>query len=139
MVNGPFTYTPSGKKRAPSKEMVLRWIDRAWSEIAVDLIVRLFKSCGINNALDGTEDDAVWDDEEEDAEDAEEPVDNEFETDSEAENDEKLSSAEHSNKWFFSEPPRFFLEPTNQKKSMINVVCLLFIHLPGFFYIHISV
>ena len=66
--------------------MVFRWIDRAWSEIPVDLIVRSFKSCGINNALDGTEDDAVWDDEEEDAEDAEQPVDNEFETDSEAEN-----------------------------------------------------
>ena len=82
MVNGPFTYTPSGKKRTPAKEMVLRWIDRAWSEIPVDLIVRSFKSCGINNALDGTEDDAVWE------EDAEEPVDNEFETDSEAEDDE---------------------------------------------------
>ena len=54
MVNGPFTYTPSGKKRAPSKEIVLRWIDRAWREIPVDLITRSFKSCGINNALDGT-------------------------------------------------------------------------------------
>ena len=52
------------------------------------MIVRSFKSCGINNALDGTEDGAVWDDEEEDAEYAEEPVDNKFETDSEAENDE---------------------------------------------------
>ena len=47
-----------------------------------------FKSCGINNALDGTEDDAVWDDEEEEPEDTEEPIGNEFETDSEAENDE---------------------------------------------------
>ena len=46
-------------------------------------------------ALDGTEDDADWDDEEEAAEDAEEPIDNEFETDSEA---------ELSNKRFFSEP-----------------------------------
>ena len=46
------------------------------------------KSCGINNALDGTEDDAVWDDEEEEAEDAQEPIDNEFETDSEDEDDE---------------------------------------------------
>ena len=68
--------------------MVLRWIDRAWREIPVDLITRLFKSCGINNALDGTEDDAVWDEEEEEAEDAEEPIDNEFETDSEAEDNE---------------------------------------------------
>ena len=88
MVNGPFTYTPSGKKRAPSKEIVLRWSDQAWREIPVDLITRSFKSYGINNALDGTEDDAVWDDEEEEAEDAEEPIDNEFETDSEGEDDE---------------------------------------------------
>jgi len=68
--------------------MVLCWIDRAWREIPVDLITRLFKSCGINNALDGTEDDAVWDEEEEEAEDAEELIDNEFETDSEAEDNE---------------------------------------------------
>ena len=89
MVNGPFTYTPSGKKRAPSKEMVLRWIDRAWREIPVDLITRSFKSCGINNALDETEDDLVWDDDEEEAEDEEEPMDNKFETDdSSAEDDE---------------------------------------------------
>ena len=88
MVNGPFTYTPSGKKRAPSKEIVLRWSDQAWREIPVDLITRSFKSYGINNALDGTEDDAVWDDEEEEAEDAEEPIDNEFETDSKGEDDE---------------------------------------------------
>ena len=52
------------------------------------MITRSFKSCGINNALDGTEDDAVWDDEEEETEDADEPIDNEFETDSEAEDDE---------------------------------------------------
>ena len=42
MINGPFTYTPSGKKWVPSKEMVLRWIDRAWREIPVNLITRSF-------------------------------------------------------------------------------------------------
>ena len=74
MVNGPFTYTPSGKKRAPSKEMVLRWIDRAWREIPVELITRSFISCGISNALDGAKDGALWDDEEEEAEDTEERI-----------------------------------------------------------------
>ena len=79
MVNGPFTYTPSGKKRAPSKEMVLRWIDRAWNEIPVELITKSFKSCGITNALDGTEDEAVWEEEREEAEDPEDDaIDNEF-------------------------------------------------------------
>ena len=45
-------------------------------------------SCGINNALHGTEDDAVWDDEDEETEEPEEPIDSEFETDSEAEDNE---------------------------------------------------
>lgn len=88
-----FIYTPSRKKQAPSKEVVLQWLDRAWSKIPLDLITRSFKACGINNALNGTEDDTVWDDKEGDAEDikdAEEPVDNEVETDSKTE-DEKVA------------------------------------------------
>ena len=44
MVNGPFTYTPSGKKRAPSKELVLQWIHKAWQEIPADLVANSFKS-----------------------------------------------------------------------------------------------
>lgn len=79
-VNGPFTYTPSGKKRAPSKELVLTWINRVWNGIPQDLIEQSFKSCGIANALDGSEDDAVWEEENEETEDAEEIIDNEFET-----------------------------------------------------------
>ena len=82
MANGLFTYTLSGKKRAPSKELVLTWINSAWNGIPRDLIEKSFKSCGIAKAVDGLEDDAVWDEENEE-ENAEEVVDNEFETDSE--------------------------------------------------------
>jgi len=60
MVNGPFTYTPSGKKRAPSKELVLEWINKVGQEIPADVVAKSFKSCGISNALDGTEDDTMW-------------------------------------------------------------------------------
>ena len=84
MVNGPFTYTLSGKKRAPSKELVLTWINRTWNEIPRDSIQKSFKSCGIANAVDGSEDDPVWDEENEE-ENAEEVVDNEFEADSKGE------------------------------------------------------
>ena len=45
-------------------------------EIPVDLITRLFQSCDISNALDGTEDDAVWHAEVEEASGAEGPIDN---------------------------------------------------------------
>ena len=87
MVNGPFTYTLSRKKRAPSRELVLTWINRAWNEIPRDLIEKSFKSCGIANAVDGSEDDAVWDEENEE-ENAEEVVDIEFEIDSEGEEEQ---------------------------------------------------
>ena len=69
--------------RAPSKELVLTWIDRAWNGIPQDLTEKSFKSCGIANALDGSEDNAVWEEENEETEDAEEIIDNEFETVSE--------------------------------------------------------
>ena len=64
--------------------MVLTWINRTWNEFPGDLIQKSFKSCRIANALDGSEDGTVWDKENEE-EDAEEVVDNEFETDSEGE------------------------------------------------------
>ena len=85
MVNCPFTYIPPGKKRAPSKELVLTWINRAWNGIPQDLTEKSFKSCGIANALDGSEDNAVREEDNEETEDAEEIIDNEFETGSESE------------------------------------------------------
>ena len=85
MVNGPFTYTPSGKKRAPSKELVLQWIHKAWQEIPADLVANSFKSCGISNAMDGTEDEAVWEEEGAGADEANDELENEFDTDSEQE------------------------------------------------------
>ena len=85
MVNGLFTYTRSGKKRAPSKELVLLWVNKAWQEIPAELVIRSFKSCGISNALDGTEDDAVYEEESE-SEDVLD-VDDEFDTNSESEDE----------------------------------------------------
>ena len=83
MINGSYTYTPSGKKRAPSEELVLTWINRAWNGVPQDFTENSFKSFGIANALDGSEDNAVWKGKNEETEDAEEIIDNEFETGSE--------------------------------------------------------
>ena len=79
------TYTPSGKKRAPSKEFVLQWIHKAWQEIPANLVANSVKSCGISNALDGTEDEAVWEEEGAGADEADDELENEFDTDSEQE------------------------------------------------------
>ena len=86
MTSGPFEFTPAGKKKAPSRNLVLRWIKEAWAEIPEEMVVKSFKTCGISNALDGTEDDVVYSEEtpEVDYEDIEE---NEFDTDSENETD----------------------------------------------------
>ena len=43
MVNGPFTYTPSRKKRAPSKELVLQWVNKAWQEIPSELYYKIIQ------------------------------------------------------------------------------------------------
>ena len=49
---------------------------------------KAFKSCRITNALDSSEDDAVWDKENEETEDAQEVIDIEFKTNSKGEEGE---------------------------------------------------
>ena len=60
MVTGPFEFTPAGKKKAPSRNLVLRWGTQAWCTIPEEMVRRSFKDCGISKALDGTEDDAIY-------------------------------------------------------------------------------
>ena len=73
MMTGPFEYTPAGKKKAPSKNLVLCWVKQSWEEIPEEM-------CGISNALDGTEDNAIYDDEMPEV--ADDDMEDEFETDS---------------------------------------------------------
>ena len=87
MVNGPFTYTPWGKNGRRAKNSCCSGSTK--QEILAELVVRSFKSCGISNALDGTEDDAVYEEESEsgDVLDADDELDNKFDTDSESEDE----------------------------------------------------
>lgn len=85
MITAPFDYTPAGKKKAPSRNLVLCWVHEAWREIPVEMVAKSFKTCGISNSLDGTEDDELYSEEAHEIEDEEE--DNEFETESEGESD----------------------------------------------------
>lgn len=126
MVNGPFTYTLSGKKRAPSKELVLTWINRAWNGISQDLNEKSFKSCGITNALDGSEDDAVWDEENEETGDVEEIIDNELETESEGEEGDLNPGLKHT---CIVVIKRFYSQPPSRIKSITNIPSLLSIFL----------
>ena len=65
-----------------SESMVRRWRKDSREE----MMRRSFKTCGISNALDGTEDDAIYDDEMPEV--ADDDMEDEFETDSEEDDDD---------------------------------------------------
>lgn len=48
--------TQGGNPRPPPMEQYLQWVVDAWASVSKELIVSSFKTCGISNALDGTED-----------------------------------------------------------------------------------
>ena len=82
MISGPFDYTLAGKK-APSRNLVLWWVHEAWQEIPVEMVAKTFKTCGISNSLDGTENDELYNEEAQEIDDEED--DNEFKMESEGE------------------------------------------------------
>lgn len=53
-------FTPSGRIKKPSLEFMVSWIAKAWNEIEKDIIIHAFKKCCISNALDGSEDDYLF-------------------------------------------------------------------------------
>ena len=54
-------------------ETVCQWVKELWQELSKEMVERSFKKCGISNALDGTEDDLVWEEEEDSSQVEEEP------------------------------------------------------------------
>ena len=83
MMTGPFEFTPAEKKKAPSRNLVLKWVKQSWAEIPAEMVRKLFKTYSILNALDGTEDDEVYADEMPELADDDMAMEDEFETDSE--------------------------------------------------------
>ena len=64
MMSGEKTFTLGGQLRAASLVTVCQWNKESWQELSKEMVERSFKKCGISNALDGTEDDLVWEEEE---------------------------------------------------------------------------
>ena len=60
----------------------------AWKAIPESIIVRSFKKCCISNALDGSEDDILWEDDGEDKDDSDCVADNDSVTSDDGECDE---------------------------------------------------
>ena len=61
-------------RAAPSE--VARWVSTAWKATPESIIVRSFKKCCISNALDGSEDKILWEDDGEDKDDSDWVTDN---------------------------------------------------------------
>ena len=77
-------FTLAGKKKAPSRNLILSWIKATWAEIPAEMLRKPFKTCGISNVLDGTQDDAVFTEESPEIED-DDIEENELKTDREDE------------------------------------------------------
>ena len=73
-------------RAAPSE--VVQWVSAAWKAIPESIIVRSFKKFCISNALDGSEDDILWEDDGEDKDDSDWVTDNDSVMSDEGEFDE---------------------------------------------------
>jgi len=73
-------------RAAPSA--VLRWVLAAWKAIPETIIVRSFKKCCLSNALEGSGDDILWEDDGEDKDDSDLVTDNDSVMSDDGESDE---------------------------------------------------
>ena len=73
-------------RASPSE--VARWVSAAWKANPESIIVRSFKKCYISNALDGSEDDILWEDDGEDKDDSDWVIDNDSVMSDDGESDE---------------------------------------------------
>jgi hypothetical protein len=73
-------------RAAPSE--FARWLSAAWKAIPESIIVRSFKKCYTSNALDGSEDDILWEDDGEDKDNSDWVTDNNSVMSDDGESDE---------------------------------------------------
>lgn len=50
-----------GRRKKASLSEVATWVADVWDELPAEIIQTGIKNCCISNALDGTEDDIIWD------------------------------------------------------------------------------
>jgi hypothetical protein len=66
LLSGDHALTPAGRIKKPGVTVLCQWILTARQRISPEVIVKGFKKCCISNAMDGSEDDVLWSDSEED-------------------------------------------------------------------------
>lgn len=65
MISGAVTLTKGGNMQKPDITIVTSWMKEAWESLPPEIVKRSFLKCGISNAMDGSEDDALYKDTEE--------------------------------------------------------------------------
>ena len=58
--------TKGGNLKKPSISLVTSWVKSAWDEIPAEIVVKSFLKTGISNSMDGTQDDELWTESQED-------------------------------------------------------------------------
>ena len=66
MISGEHSFTLAGNMKVASLATVCEWVVKSWAEVKTECIVKSFKKCSISNAMDGTEDDLLWQEDDED-------------------------------------------------------------------------
>ena len=61
--------TKGGNLKKPSISLVTSRVKSAWDEIPAEMVVKSFLKTGISNSMDGTQDDEIWTETQEDEED----------------------------------------------------------------------
>ena len=64
------SFTKGGRLKKPSITIRCQWVVKAWDEMDPAIIIKAFKKCSISIALDGSEDDALYEDDSSDDSDA---------------------------------------------------------------------
>ena len=60
MADGIHEFTATGRQKKPSEELICLWISQAWNEVPAEMITASFLKCGTTNNLDGSQDDLVY-------------------------------------------------------------------------------
>jgi hypothetical protein len=66
MTCGSASLTKNGNLKRPDYGIMCQWIIDCWNEIPQSLVIESFKKCGISNLMDGSEDNFLYETEDED-------------------------------------------------------------------------
>ena len=65
MIEGQREHTAGGNVKAASLSTMSEWVNESWKGLSLEMVSQSFKKCGISNAIDGSEDDILWEDDDE--------------------------------------------------------------------------